>query len=325
MPVFSRFTSNRPSTPPLLIPEKYHATHTPSPSLSSNLSRVSFDVLSTPSTPPSTRPSTPTPLESWDTNTFAEKSTCLPPSHNGNWRTNLTHPINTAASINASLSWDSLRNTVSHAAESASETFHDRLNNAFQGHDLPAIHDRVMSLFPSTSMPSLRDVNRSFDNLTEALVEMRKPNQHGSFVDRDLVSDHFSFARHVGAKAKRALVKQGICREWQVEYSRAGREWQAKLDGALVELFQREKNHFAVEQLFGMKAVWVADVKNKTWRLELITGMVEVVVEKDGDDFEERAMVLQTDFALLEEYGSVRIGDFERDVVEEGDWMAVHM
>ncbi|KAH7082128.1 hypothetical protein FB567DRAFT_571048 [Paraphoma chrysanthemicola] len=298
MPTFARPTSSRPATPPLVDPEN---------------------------TPPFTRPSTPTPLESWDTNTFAEKSTCLSPSPNGNWRTNLTHPIDTAASINASLSWHSLRNTVSHAAESASDTFHDRLNNAFQGHDVPAMHDRVMALVTNVSMPSLRDVSRSFDHVTDGLVEMRESNEHGSFVDEELVSDHFSFARHIGTKAKRALVKQGICREWEIEYSKAGREWQARLDGALVDLFKKEKKYFCIEQLFGMNTIWVADVTNKVWRLELDTGMVEVAVKGDGDEFEERVLFLRTEFGLPEEYGSVRIANIERNVVEEGDWMAVDL
>jgi hypothetical protein len=142
-------------------------------------------------------------------------------------------------------------------------------------------------------------------------------------LDKELTTDHLGFAHLVGAKARRALVRQRICKEWQIMPTRATLLWQSKLDAALSSLFLRELFSFGITRLFSIMPLWSPDTDNHTWRLELDTGIVEIVVEPDGDKFAEKCVCLATGFELLEEYGCLRLESVERGVVDEGEWMAV--
>jgi hypothetical protein len=152
---------------------------------------------------------------------------------------------------------------------------------------------------------------------------MRSSSKEETFLDEELASDHLAFARHVGAKARRKLVQQGVCREWQVVPSRGTMQWQARLDHALVKLFREHKGAFSIEQLFKMTPIWIGDADSETWRLQLDTGLVDIVVEAEGDNFEEKAVYLEIGFELPECCGCVRIADYERAGIVAGEWMAI--
>jgi hypothetical protein len=56
------------------------------------------------------------------------------------------------------------------------------------------------------------------------------------------------------------------------------------------------------------------------WRLELDTGVVEVV---EGEVCEEKNVCLSLYSGLPERMGRVRVKDMERGVMQVGEWMAV--
>jgi hypothetical protein len=131
----------------------------------------------------------------------------------------------------------------------------------------------------------------------------------------------------MGGKARTALVKQRICREWQVMSSRENAKWQRALDEALMRVFVAEKGAFGVAQLYGMTPVWVADAASKMWRLELDAGLVEIVVKFGSGESEgaceEKRVCLPVDFGLPEDAESMRIADIEHEVVDDGEWLTV--
>jgi hypothetical protein len=48
-------------------------------------------------------------------------------------------------------------------AEDASDEVSTRVNRAFEGSDIPAMHDKIWRILPSVSMPDLRDFERAVD------------------------------------------------------------------------------------------------------------------------------------------------------------------
>jgi hypothetical protein len=101
-------------------------------------------------------------------------------------------------------------------------------------------------------------------------------------------------------------------------------QWRARLDDALIKLFREEKKALSIEHLFKMTPIWIGDADSETWRLQLDTGLVEIVVEAEGDNLEEKAVYLKTGFELPECCGCVRIADYERQGIEAGEWMAIN-
>jgi hypothetical protein len=285
-----------------------------------------------PTTPPPTRSSTRPPLTptiSWDTATFPETCNLLSPSPNGNWVTTTIHalksPRATASSIHNALSWHNLHTQLANTADSTSDALQDSLNRTFEGRDLPAMHDKVTNLVPTITLPTMLQMSRSMDVISDSAINTfsRRTRSEAKFLDEELACDQFEFARHMGGKARSALVKQRICREWQVMSSRENAKWQGELDEALVRFFVAERVAFSVAQLFGMTPVWTGDVASKTWWLGLDTGLVEIMDEAGIDGCEERRSCLVVEFELPESIGSVRIANVEREVVDDGDWMAV--
>jgi hypothetical protein len=269
----------------------------------------------------------------WDTATFPETSNLLPSSANGTWLTTTYHavkaPHTTALSIHSAVSWPNLRTALTNTVDSASDALQDSLNRAFKGRDLPAIHDRFMRLVPTISLPSMLQVSRFMDVISDCALETiaRRTLSEAEFLDVELGGDHFAFARHMGGKARTALVKQRICREWQVMSSRENAKWQRALDEAFMRVFVAEKGAFGVAQLYGMTPVWVADAASKMWRLELDAGLVEIVVKFGSGESEgaceEKRVCLPVDFGLPEDAESMRIADIEHEVVDDGEWLTV--
>jgi hypothetical protein len=236
----------------------------------------------------------------------------------------IKHPSAVVDTVNDALSRPHLRDSVAEAVENISEGLQDSLNRAFEGHDVPAMHDRMMALVPSMSMPSLREVGRRVDGMADrAQAVLMRRKSVNDVVGDDMVGGHLSFVHRMGAKARRALIRQGICRGWQIN-ARESVEWRAKLDAALSSLFDAEKDSFTTGQLFAMEPIWIGNIGSKIWKLELDTGITEIVVDGEKDNWEEKRVCLLVAFALPEAAGRMRIEDVERGVVDgEDDWMAV--
>lgn len=252
----------------------------------------------------------------------------MPTERNGDWRTTTAdafkHPSATAKSVNNALQWPQVRQKLANAAEAASEGFQERLNRAFQGSDVPAMHDKAMSYVPSISIPTLYQVGQSVDAFTDkAHAVLSQRRRSDAFTDDETAGDHLAFAYQMSHKARRALVMQGICKSWQTDATRATVHWQDQINAKLSQLFRNEKVSFGVKQLFQMSPIWTGDIGSKTWNLELDTGMTEVLAEGEGDECEEKRVCLAVGFALPETTGCVRVEDVERGTVDEEDWMAV--
>jgi hypothetical protein len=96
------------------------------------------------------------------------------------------HPSPAADILHETLSRPHLLHTLTSTLENTPEVFQDALNRAFEGHDVPAMHDKLISLVPSISLPSLRDVGRSVDELTDRAQEMMKRRKFVDFVEREM-------------------------------------------------------------------------------------------------------------------------------------------
>lgn len=239
----------------------------------------------------------------------------------------IIHPGTAASAIQESLTWPNVRDKVANAAMSASDHLQQSVNRALQGKDVPAMHDKLLSYVPTLSVPSMASLSRGIDCLSDGVQEVLAKRCDGNekLVDKEVIGDEFAFARYMGQKAKRALVKQGICREWQVMATRENLGWLGKLDDAFLQLFVEENDACGEKELFEMEPIWSGDVENEEWRLELDTGLLEVIVMKDSEESQEKRICLKVEFALPESAGSVRIRDVEQVTVDDDDWMAVEL
>lgn len=281
----------------------------------------------------------PAPLDdcsSFDIDTFPEHSYMYASDRNGTVGTDtvhaLTHPRETACSINkafhyhaSSADWHALCNRLLDFADSASESVNDHLNRIFEGQDIPAMHYRIVDTIPSITLPSMRRLELAADTLTDAVlssVKRSRPDNH--FQDQILQGDEWAFARIMGGKARGALVKQKICKEWQVTTTSITLRLHTQLHAALATLFNSEKEISGVAKLYEMTPNWVADVVKKTWRLELKPGLMDTMVHKDRGLCTLGLSCLPVAFEVPETWGCLVIEDVERGVVSaEDDWMAV--
>jgi hypothetical protein len=170
------------------------------------------------------------------------------------------------------------------------------------------------------SLPTFRQASRSVKSLTDRAQALVRRRNSVTFIDAEQAGDHLSFAHQMSLKARRTLVRQGICKQWQTDTTRATVQWEAQLNASLTQLFLREKAHFSVQQLFTVTPIWIGDLASKMWRLELDTGMMEIVIERGSDGYEEKRVCLTVGFALPETVGCVRVEDVEREAVDEEDW-----
>lgn len=204
-------------------------------------------------------------------------------------------------------------------------------------------------------MPSLRDVSRGVDRATDRLQEswtskgkQRQLRRRRSFgldaaVDRtrgsvpaytpailanegeeEFGANQFTFANTLSARAIHALITQGICSEYQVAPTHAALSWRKRLASALELLFLFQQDEYGAGALFDMTPTWTPDAEAKVWRLQLDTGLVDVVASEDGERCGEESICLDVDFALDEDQGSVEFEDVQREMLEDdGEWMAV--
>jgi len=305
----------------------------------SELFKSTWELLDTPADSNSTSPSPHarrssatflSDCSSFDNVISSEDSYLDPSDHNGDFKSDVAeavkHPVTAMRAAKDAFDLRQITNGIANVAEAASESIQDKLTHALDGQDLPAMHDKVMDMIPSVSMPTMQQVSRSLDVLSDSVMGMTgRGHSEAPFLEEILAGDHLSFAHHMGRKALRELVRNGICRPWQIERIGVALKWQPRIEEALMRLFIAEKKSFTPEQLFSMEPVWVVDAADKVWRLELDTDLMEVIVEADSDDCKERSVALDAKFSLPEQYGSVSIADVLRGVVaeKEDDWLAV--
>ncbi|KAF1842904.1 uncharacterized protein K460DRAFT_407283 [Cucurbitaria berberidis CBS 394.84] len=329
--LFNRTVPRCSNTPPPNCSTTSPSTPRPSkPSSAPNSDDTApWDLLTTPSTPPKSDRTTQT---LFDTATFPAESYLLPSDRNGTWRTEAIHalqrPSETAVSIHrhaSELNWPTCRNKVQDLADAASDGLNSRLNQALEGHDVVELGNRVVELIPSVSMPSIRRLGQTIDSVSDiarSLVERRKSET--DFLDQELQGDQWAFARIMSTKARKALVKQRICQESQVTPNQITSPWQDHLNSALAATFTREKESFSTTSLFSMTPVWSADAVNKTWRLELDTGLTSIEVDSATDGYTEQPVRVAVSFELPESCGSLILAEVERAVVDsESEWMMV--
>jgi hypothetical protein len=236
------------------------------------------------------------------------------------------------------LNWRVVRNVLSDWAEEASFELSAQVNRAFEGHDACEMGYKVVDLIPSFTMPTMRQLGRKFDSISDVLQTMleRTPLET-KFEDERLQGMQWIFAIKMGEKVRKSLVKEGICKEWQVMPSRENLQWQDRLNQALVsvlemlhpkpaayadpqtQLFQLNQEEFSFAQLMEFKPVWVADQDRKVWKLRIDTLFMQME-ECDGE-FLDTPLYLQTGFELPENEGSLTINDYCRGThTVEGEW-----
>ncbi|KAJ4362019.1 hypothetical protein N0V83_010960 [Neocucurbitaria cava] len=298
MSFFSRRPSHRPSTPP----PDFATTSPPACEYDTDDTSLSWDLLTPPRTPlltPLTNSNSSSSSSTFfDTETFPAQSYLFPSEQNGTRRTNalhaLHHPVETATSLRrhaSDLNWSTCRTTLLDAADSASFHLNECLNQVFEGSDVVEMHNRVASLLPLVSLPNMRQLSQTIDSVSDTVqqsIAVPLPPRHHhhrclrespAFIERELQGDQWAFARIKSAEARHVLVKRGICREWQVVHNQLTASWQNELNMALAATFTREKEQYGVVALFEMTPVWVLDGARKAWRLELDTGLADIVVE----------------------------------------------
>lgn len=170
------------------------------------------------------------------------------------------------------------------------------------------MHDKVARLIPKVHIPTMRQVSRSMDSLSDRAQSFVDHHRSVRFVTEELSGHHLVFAAHMGPRARRALVKQGVCKEWQVMPARSTTAWQARLDAALARTFTAEKKDFSVSQLFAMEPIWYLDATGKFWRLKLGSDLMEIVVDTVHDGFEERQICVEVGFEVPKGYWSMGEG-----------------
>lgn len=98
------------------------------------------------------------PIE-FDTEAFPQHAHLFPSSPNGIWRNEYVHALAHPTAVD----YAALYAKLCALAEEATVEFAARVNRAFEGSDVPAMHDKVMKIFPSVSMPDTRDLEKAVD------------------------------------------------------------------------------------------------------------------------------------------------------------------
>ncbi|KAF3038274.1 hypothetical protein E8E12_001660 [Didymella heteroderae] len=191
---------------------------------------------------------------------------------------------------------------------------------------------------PIKSTPTLLEVlERQLDipplfKKLEREVEDRKDDLESlisqTFADFDFAEahsqqyrdDNHSLAEVVGRKAQRALVEQGICKEWQLKCG-GYLKLQNVLHEALLSTFTRTQENYVGMPLFRADPQWVAERDKKVWRLEFDIGKVGVEVGPVTDRSLIELGSIDTGFELPESCGCAPIADIDRRIhIVDDEW-----
>jgi hypothetical protein len=224
-------------------------------------------------------------------------------------RQSTTDLLQAAHSSSQSLSWNSVKSGLGKMKNEAADSVSDHLNQACRGLDVPEIGNAVVGIIPTVRLPRKRDFYKNLDSLTDKLQDLstRKSrievSSSGSpteiILSRTVHGSQWKFAREMGQKARDALVKQGICLEFQALPGRNSSSWQDALNKALVNFFQDPEHGYTLEKLLEMEPHWIDYYDKKVWKLVLDTGNVEIVC--DREKLVETPEQLETGFELPEQ------------------------
>jgi hypothetical protein len=262
------------------------------------------------------------PATEWqdlDTNTFPPHATHLLPSEpNGTWRTQtgyaMKNPIETASKVRQVIkqqthehNMQSLRHQLEQVAEAPKDRVEEWLNRTLADCDLVEMHHRVRGLVPVLSTPNIRQV----DHVVEALGEMVQ--SLGTRRSEPELLDKYTFARIIGHEARKALIEQGICKEWQF-LSKEHEKLQDSMHAALVQTYIRTKQSPKDVSLVQAKPRWIADRERNVWWLELDVDAIDVGVNPETDVSVVELGFVSTGFSLPESCSCVSLADLERGI-----------
>jgi hypothetical protein len=236
------------------------------------------------------------------------------------------------------LNWGVVKRAVSGWAEEAFFEVEARINRAFEDRDVCEMGHRVTDFMPTVSLPTTSQLSQKFDTLSDdiqALLERVAPETN--LEDEVLQGMQWVFARKMGEKVRHSLVKQGICKEWQVMLSQETLQWQIQLNQAMVRYFEQpqlgaythadfeaqlffgNREGFSFSRLMDLEPVWIADRAKKVWQLDFDTLVVDL--EKRNGTVVDTSKHLPSGFGLPESASSVFIKDYYRKTrtVDE-DW-----
>ena len=316
-----------PTTTP--VSEHSYTTSACSDDLECTLpANLRYNTPTTDSTLSSTIPATDS--HTLDTVAFPSYATHLLPSEpNGTWRTQVSYalqrPSESASTFRKALEQHapeldvpSLLRQLEEVAEDRKGHFNDSLNQMLADYDLVEMHNRVRHLVPVISMPNMRQIDCVVDTVIEVAQSLRKRRSESEPFGHQY--DKYAFTRIMCEHARRALVEQGICKDWQF-LSVGHAKLQHVMQSALIHTFIHIQQSYKGVPLFCAKPQWLADRKNKVWRLELDVGRVGVEVGPITDISLVELGFIDTGFELPESCGCVSITDFDRQIqVVEGDW-----
>lgn len=266
-----------------------------------------------------------------DTVTFPSHAVHLLPSKpNGTWRTQVsyavTNPTESASTLRETLEQHAhelnvptLVCNLKQVIEDRKDDYGGRLNQALIDYDLVEIHDRIRGLVTVPSMPSMRELVHAVDTVTEIAQSLRKRRSESEPLEQ-YRDDKYIFAEIVGRKAQRALIEQGICKEWQLQCE-GHVQLQHAMQAALMHTFTRIQQSYAGVPLFRAQPQWTAKREAKVWRLELDVGVVGVEVGPATDRSLIELGSIDTCFDLPESCGCATLKDVDRQVQGvEDEW-----
>jgi hypothetical protein len=230
----------------------------------------------------------------------------------------------------STLRWPRVKHTLNHLASEATFSLEASLNRALAGYDICETAGKVTDAILTISLPSTREVSQMFDRLADAVQALleRAPPQTQYRYDEEIQGAQWLFAQRMGAKVRRSLVEQGICKPSEVVPTRRNLDWQAALNQELVSvleqlhplpsadagvqnrMFRFHRAEFSFRQLMEMKPVWVGDRAGKAWTLDFDTLIVNLeCIDGDVREVQEH---IQTGFQLPECATSILVEEWHR-------------
>ncbi|KAJ4374603.1 hypothetical protein N0V86_007473 [Didymella sp. IMI 355093] len=191
------------------------------------------------------------------------------------------------------------------------------LDQSSANQDLDDIDDRVWRSVSIPSMPSIRQIDRAVDAVSEIAQSLRKRHSESELLQK-LRDDKYIFAEVVCRKAQRALVEQGICKKWQFRFEDDVR-LQHGMQTALLQTFTRIQQAYKNLPLFRARPQWIAQRESKAWRMELDVGVVGVEVGPVTDRSLIELGCIDTGFELPKSYGSAPITETDRQIQSVDD------
>ncbi|PSN67938.1 hypothetical protein BS50DRAFT_665375 [Corynespora cassiicola Philippines] len=261
--------------------------------------------------------------------TFPPRTDIIPSEVNGTVANDLkwavSEPAKTTQSYMSKMSWKlpDAKSTIGSMKDAAADGIINSLNRALEGQDVVEIHNRIVdTLVPKVKVPSYIKLSRSMDKLSDtvqALLDSYPPVEE--VVHEEFECTRWLFVYTLGKEARRSLVNEGICREWQVMPSYENLRWQLQLNQKLSDAWPKSRCT-TENRLKEMKPKWIPNPVKKTYELVIHTGVVDV--EECAGDFIECPIDISTGFELPECSTDTSVRDFTRGAhTVEDAWQMV--